>query len=366
MAIVASLFGELASRQNLQALIDNSQDALYTRSIWRQYLDWALPTNDLTFETVIGRSRIQAAASIVDPDAPAPVRSRGSLEMLTGKIPTMKEAFTMNQADFRALLNLESLPLTPAERKAELIKKLYNDVADAATSTDLRLDIMFLQAISTFKIDISIINNPDGVAFGEIDLLAGANQTRKVGVVWSEANKNTADPFKDINDVVNYAALSGRSFSQILIDREMWLLIQNFTKVKEAISGYQNPGSNKNFVVTMDRVNEYLVANGLPTFKLMNERRVVEKDGKPQVFNPFKKENVVFLPAGKLGLVHNSYAVEEKAPVEHVTYAKYDKTLVSKYRENNPWREITGVELNAFPALEAIDGIYLLTTDISA
>jgi hypothetical protein len=363
MAIVASIFGDLASKQNMQALIDNSIDFLQSQTIWRQYLDWGIPQVSLSFETAIGRSRIKSAASLVDIDAPAPVRGRGKLEILSGKIPTMKSAFELNQTDYRALKQLESLPISNAARKDALIKKLFDDVSDAATSTDRRLDIMFLQAVSTFKIDCSVLGNPDGAAFGEVDLLAGANQTRLVSKVWSDA---TADPFKDINDVVNYASLSGRKFAEIWMDQETWLNIKNLASVKAAISGYQNPGSNKNFTVTEAMVNEYLVANKMPPIKVINERRAIQEDGEDKVINPFKKENVVFMPAGKLGLVHNALSMEEMEAVEGIMYAKYDRTLLAKWRDNNPWKEFTQVELNAFPALEAIDGIFHLKTDQAA
>lgn len=366
MAIVASVFGNLASNQNLQALIDNSIDAFQNESIWRRYLDWGLPQMELSFATVIGRSRIEAAASIVDPDSPAPLRGRSALEQLEGKIPTMKQAFSLNQSDYRALLNLQNLPIPDNAKKQQLIQKLFNDVRNASVSTDRRLDIMFLQAVSTFQIDLSLTFNPDGVAFGTVNLLAKDEQKRTVGVTWVEANAATADPFKDIEAVVAYAASTGRSFSEIWIDQELWLTIKNFDKVKSALSGYMNPGSNKNFVVTLDRVNEYLAANKQPIIKVVNERRGIEKDGKVQTINPFKKENVVFVPAGKLGMVHNAICIEEVEPVAGVNYAKYDRTLLSKYRDNNPWMEYTQVELNAFPALEAIDGIFILQSDVAA
>ncbi len=363
MAIVPSVFGDLAKQQNLQALIDSSLDTLYTTSIWRQYLDWGLPQMELTFATAIGRSRIEAAASIVDPDSPAPRRSRSKLEMLEGKIPTMKQSFALNQKDYRALKGLENLPIADSQKKQQLIEKLWKDVTNAASSTDRRLDIMFLQAVSTFKINIDVLNNPDGSALGSVDLLASSDQTRNVSKVWSDS---TADPFKDINDVVLYAAKTGRSFSEIWIDMETWLAMKNLASVKSAISGYQNPGSNKNFVVTLTVINEYLAANQLPTIKVINERRGIEQDGIIQTINPFKKENVVFVPTGKLGIVHNAIAIEDIEPIQGVTYAKYDRTLLSKWRDNNPWQEFTQVELNAFPALEAIDGIFLLTTDVAA
>lgn len=361
--IVQSMFGDLASNQNIQALLDNSIDFLNAQSRWRQYMDWGLPRLELTFETIIGRSRIGAAASIVDIDAPAPTRSRGKLEMFKGKIPTMKEAFELNQKDYRALLNLQNLPISDSSKKNELIKQLFDDVSDAVLSTDRRLDIMFYQGVSTFSIDCSVLGNPDGAALGAVPLLAADYQTRLCSTVWTNT---AADPFKDIRDVITFCNAKGRKFEKILMDESLWLSVQNLAAVKSAISGYQNPGSNKNFLVTIDTVNNFLVANRLPMIELVNERRNIESDGDENIINPFKAENVVFLPAGKLGVVENALAIEDMKPVPSVSYAKYDRTLLAKWQDNNPWKEVTQVELNAFPSFSAIDGIYILKTDTAA
>ncbi|PPK98980.1 major capsid protein [Parapedobacter indicus] len=362
MAVVASLFGDLAKGQNLQALIDNQIQLLYGGSIWRQYLDWGIPQIELTFATAIGRSRIEAAASIVDPDAPAPLRSSNKLEKLEGKIPTMKEKFAMNQDDYRKLRSLQTLPISDEQRLNLLIGMLWNAVENASTSTDKRIDIMFLQGISTFEVNVGILNNPDGVNFGTVSLLAAPDQKRTVGKVWTDP---TADPFQDIDDVVTYAAGKGRTFSEIWIDRETWLSMKKLAAVKADISAMYNPGSNLTYKVTLSSVNEYLVENQLPTIRIVNERRGIEKDGKIETINPFKKENVVFLPSGKLGIVHNAVAIEGWEPVNGVNYANYDRTIVSQWRDNDPWKEYTQAELSAFPALEQIDGIYILQTDVA-
>lgn len=362
MAVVPSLFGDLAQAQNLQTLIDDQKQLLYGKSIWRNYLDWGLPQTELTFATAIGRSRIEAAASIVDPDSSAPLRSRRTLEKLEGKIPTMKEKFSLNQDDYRKLKLLETLPMSDDARVNMLIAKLWDDVENAASSTDKRLDIMFLQGISTFAIDVSLLNNPDGAVFGTVDLLAKPDQKRTVAKVWTDP---TADPFKDIENVVNYAAASGREFEEIWIDRETWFGMKNLAAVKSAIGSLYNPAPATSYIVTLSAVNEYLVENQLPTIKIINERRGVEKDGKVETINPFKKENVVFKPAGKLGIVHNAVSIENWEAFQGVNYANYDRTLISKWRDNDPWREYTQAELNAFPALEQIDGIFLLQTDVA-
>jgi len=361
MAIVQSIFGDLASSENLQLLIDDQINLLYGKSIWRSLLDVGIPQVDLSFSTVIGRSRIEAAASIVDPDAPAPLRSRKALEKLDGKIPTMKEKFKLNQEDYRKLKSLQALPISD-DAKLNILLKAYNDdVTNAAVSPDYRIDIMLLQALSTFTINVSITNNPDGVAYGTVDLLAQSYQKKTVAKVWTDS---TADIIVDIQNVVRDAATRGVSFAEIWIDQTLWFSIQNNASLKAYIAGYNNPGSNNKFIVDLESVNNFLIKSGLPPFKIINERRGVELDGQIQTINPWKTENITFMPAGKVGMLHNAIAIDTWEPVDGIGYAKYDLALVSKWRDNDPWAEYTAVELNAFPALEQIDRIYILQTDI--
>ncbi len=364
MAIVDSIFGDLTKNGSLQALVDSTAIDLYPTAVWREHLDVGLPQASLTFESVIGRKRIQAAASLVDPDAPAPKRGRPALETLTGKIPTMKESFPMNQADYRSIMAIrENSRLSTNNVSDMIIDYLNNDLKDAAKSTDDRVDFMLIQGYSSFVIDASVLTNPDGIVAGEIDLLAKPEQTRRVSKVWTDP---TADPFKDIEAVVEYASTIGRFFKEIQIDRATWNMMKGLAAVKSAISALYNPGSNKNYVVTLTSVNEYLVENQMPTIRVVNYRYGIQKDGIVTPTNPFKAENVVFMPAGKLGKLHNAIPVEVwgKDPIKN--YANYGVALLSKFRESNPWTENTEVEMNAFPGLEAIDGIMHLTTDIAA
>lgn len=357
--IVDSIFGDLAKPANIQGLIDGQITEMFGKSIWRKHLDWGIPQTELTFDTVIGRKRIEAAASLVDPDSPAPFRSSGKLEKLTGKIPTMKEAFKMTQSDYRKLKSMQSLPISDEAIKNELVKVIDNHVAAAGLSTDYRLDIMFLQGVSTFSIDTGIIVNPDGANMGTIDLLAAPYQKRGVVKSWDHGD-NDADIFADIENTVNFAASKGRKFKEIWIDNEKWLKIKQNTTVAAKLKSFYR--QTVNVVTTLSLINEYMAENGWPPFVPINERRNVEVDGIDTTINPFEKNNVVFIPDGKLGIVHNAISIEDWEPIEGVNYAKYDRALISKWRENNPWTEFTGVELNAFPALEQIDGIYIQQT----
>lgn len=362
MAIVPSYFSTLAESQNIQAMIDNSLLNLQKQSIWRDYLDLGLPQMDLTFEQAIGRDRIEAAASIVDPDASKPLRSRPSLDLLTGKIPSIQQKFKMSQTDMRTMEVLKALPISDAQKKMQLLEKLFNDVSKCATAGDKRVDIMTLQALSTLTVTVDATTNPDGVAFGTVDLLAKGYQKQGVPVVWSTTATST--PIDDINKYLQYIWNNyGRTFSKILMPYNLWINFMNSAQVIARLQSFYNIGkANASFAVTLDNINNYFMANLWPPIEIIQHTVGIEKNGVISPIRPFDDNNLSFLPAGKLGELKNALPMERLHPVEGVSYANFGATLVSKWRTNDPIQEWTGMELNAFPALD-VDGIFILKTE---
>lgn len=358
--IVPSYFSTLAQSQNLQFLLDSSQINLEQQSIWRNWLNVGIPQMSLNFDSAIGRERIAAAASIVDSDAPAPLRSRNKLELYKGKIPAIKEKFRMNQDDMRAIEVLRALPVAGGNNAA-LIDFLNKDLQEAAVSGDKRIDIMLLQALSTLTIDVTTTNNPDGVIYGTIDLLAQSYQKQGVPVVWT----NTAStPIDDIEAFLQAMwNLRGRQFGKILMSYELWVSFKKTTQVKSMLSSFYNIGkANSAFAVTLASVNEMFTANMWPQIEIMNHTANIEVDGQPTYIKPFNSAACVFVPTGKVGTLFNAVSMEQVHPVAGKNYATFGQTLVSKWGESDPLVEFTGMEMNAFPGVN-IDGIFILKTD---
>lgn len=360
--IIPSYYQNLASTQSLQFMIDNSQDALDSQSIWRNWLAPGVPQMSLQFDSVIGRDRIAAAASIVDSDAPAPLRSRNKIERYSGKIPAIKEKFRMNQDDMRAIEVLRALPITSGGGSAALIQFLMKDLEEAAVSGDKRVDLMLLQAVSTLKIDVNTTNNPDGAVFGVVDLLPQSYQLQGVPTVWTDAANAT--PIDDIENFIEFNwNTRGRQFGVLYMSYELWLVFKKTTQVKSQLQSFFNIGkANASYAVTLANVNEFFASNQWPPVQIINYTTNIETDGKSSFLKGFSTTNLVFAPAGKLGTLYNAVSMEKIHPVVGKTYANYGPTLVAKWCENDPLVEYTGMEMNAFPGIN-VDGIFILKTD---
>ena len=357
--IVPSYFSTLSESQNLQFLLDSSAANLESQSVWRRFLNVGLPQMSLNFDSAIGRERIAAAASVVDSDASAPLRSRNKLEMYKGKIPAIKEKFKMNQDDMRTLEILKALPLAGGNNAA-LISFLNNDLQEAAVSGDKRIDLMLLQAISTLTIDVNTTNNPDGVAYGTIDLLPASYQAQGVPTIWT----NTAST--PITDIENYVRINsdtrGRTFGKIVMSTRLWNYFKKTTEVQNNLASFYNTGKAGNsFAVTLANVNEYMTANMWPVIEILEHNTAIETDGVASFVRGFNDNNCAFIPDGKIGTLFNAISMEEIHRVANKNYAKFGPTLVSKWAESDPLVEYTAMEMNAFPSIN-IDSVYILKT----
>ncbi len=350
-----SLFGDYTTA--LQFIIDNRL-ASFRTPWYSRYFPFAPPQVGLDFTSVIGRARIEAAASVVDRDSKTPLRSRAALEKLSGEIPAIKEMLPMNETEYRNYIILRNMQVDDTTRRNAALDLIFNDTRIVGESVHKRLDILCLQAVSTGKVNIGVTNNPDGLAIGEIDLLMPAANKKNAAVSW--ATSASATPITDITNAVNDAMGKGISFEKILMDRPTFLLFSRAKEVIDSLISYNQLQKGAS-IATLERVNEYLVANQLPFIEVVDVPVGVEKDGRITTMRPFETTNVSFIPSGSLGVIKNATAMESMQPVQHVTYASFNRALISKWSENEPWREFTKAELNAFPAVEAIDSIYLIS-----
>lgn len=358
---LASIFGGYADR--LQVVIDNSKSKF--APLWYpNYFSWSAPQLSLTFTSVIGRTRIEAAASVISADSGSPLRSRAGLEKLSGEINPISEKLKMTQSDYRDFMALQSLSVDDQTRRNAILDFLFNDVKLVGNAAHKRLDIMALEAVSSGYISLDVNNNPDGIVLGEkLDLLMPDANRSESAVSWETAA--TATPITDIESVVSAGRARGVAFTKILMSLELWLKFKKAKEVIDTLAAYYygpKPGGSFNPVAvsTIERVNEFMAANQLPVIEIVDEVIGVEKDGVIGTVKPFNQNNASFIPAGNLGEIKNALAIEQMKPVDKVNYATYDRALISKWSENEPFAEWTKVELNAFPALSAIDSIFIL------
>lgn len=356
MSRIKSIFGAYADR--LQVMVDNSLDR-YAPTFFDRYFTFGTPQATLTYGTVIGASRVEAAASVVSRGSAMPIRARGMLTKLTGEIPAIGEKFSMKESDYRDFLMLQQITIDDTTKLNSLLNFLYGDLSKAGNAAMKRLDIMCLDGLYTGKISLNVTNNPDGVINAtDIDLLQPAENVNAATAAWSDATN--AKPLTDIKNAVREARAKGITLAKILMSDAAFLEMTATTEVKDNLANWLRMTTNK-VMPTEETVNQFLTAHRLPTIEIVDEVIGIEKDGVITTIRPFGDDAVVLIPAGNLGTIKNALAMEQITPVPNVAYATFRNALLSKWQENEPFNEWTKVELNACPSFEAIDQIYRIT-----
>jgi hypothetical protein len=361
MATIKSIFGTYADK--LQVMIDKANDK-FAPTWFQNFFDVATPQPTLDFKSVIGRSRIQAAASVSARGSKKPVRSRAGLDAYSGNIPSITEKIHLSEDDMRQFLMLQNMAVSDETKKKQILDFLFADVKTVGDAAMKRIDIMCLEAVSTGKISLTLTNNPDGIVLANaLDLLMPSGNKVNAAVTWATAG--SATPITDIQGIVNTARAKGISFDRILMDYTAWFLFIKTTEVKDQYGNFLGKSNNKTFP-TFDTVNDFLRSQKLPIIEIVDQVIGIEKDGVTNTITPWETTNIAFIPAGQLGEIKNAVSIEEIKPIDQVNYGKFrDLALISKWGDTDPYQEWTGVEANAFPTLTVIDSIYLLSRTVA-
>lgn len=360
MATLKSVFGAYADK--LQVVVDSSLDKF--APVWfERFFSMGIPQQTLTYVSALGASRVEAAASIIARGSAAPLRSRAALNKLSGEIPVIAEKFAMKEDDYRNFLTLQQLNVSDATKKQQLLNFLFDDVKKVGDSVFKRLDYIALEGISTGTNTLTVTNNPDGIIFNTtLDL--GLPAANKVNAAVSWATAATATPITDIETIQTKATAVGRSIEKILMHPTAWSYFRKTKEVIDSLAGFFSLAKGT-MVSTLAKVNEFLAANRMPIIEIVDVSIGIEKDGVITPVNPFSTTNAVFVPAGNLGEIKNAFSIEELKPTPSINYAKFKSALISKWGTNEPWQELTKCEFNAYPVIDQIEGIWLLSTTVA-
>lgn len=353
-----SVLQEFKSGKNMQYLIDKTADR-FRPLWWPNFFSWAdVPT--ITYETVIGDSANPSAASVVAYDSAAPLRTRRHIKKLSGEIPSIREKFQMGEKEMQDYRIMSAGLGSDAQ---SILNLIFADVQSAAQAPHKRLDIFALEALSTGQIVLDTDNNPDGIITeSAIDFGMAADHKTTVEVVWSAADKSTVLPITDIMAVVNQATDEGIILEKMFMRRATFNLLRLADETVSYVTGYKIGTGVAKINITLQAVNEFLLAEGLPKIVLVDASIDVEKDGVPTAYNPFAVNQVAFVPAGSMGQMLNAPIMEKLYPAKHVTYSTYNRVLLKKWSDTDPIREFTACELNAFPSWKNVDKCFVMDT----
>ena len=365
MDVYSSIFGELT--KEVQIRIDAATELrkrLFDQNIYERYLDWDVPTIGLNFEELIGQYNLSVAAATLDSKGKEPILGTEGLETLKQKVLTHQMSYSMPIEEYRKVLQiLDSRMLTDDQKTQQLINLMWNNVSTVVKSVQSKLDIIFLGALSNKGVfTFNANNNPEGGVRGIIDYKMPPENIASVTLDWTDTNKDNVDPFEDIQGVVD-AAQDKATFDKILMSPARLSYLLKSRKMKQVIFGTDKSGTP----LLMSGLNEFLRSNDLPVIETVRRITRIQDNGKLSEYKPWNDKNIVFVPAGKLGVIKNAYADNELRQEPGVTYSNYGRIRISQWgkgeTDNSNGVEFTKAQSLSLPVLTEINGIYSLTVE---
>lgn len=365
MDVYSSIFGELT--KEVQIRIDAATELrkrLFDQNIYERYLDWDVPTIGLNFEELIGQYNLSVAAATLDSKGKEPILGTEGLETLKQKVLTHQMSYSMPIEEYRKVLQiLDSRMLTDDQKTQQLINLMWNNVSTVVKSVQSKLDIIFLGALSNKGVfTFNANNNPEGGVRGIIDYKMPPENIASVTLDWTDTNKDDVDPFEDIQGVVD-AAQDKVTFDKILMSPARLSYLLKSRKMKQVILGTDKSGTP----LLMSGLNEFLRSNDLPVIETVRRITRIQDNGKLSEYKPWNDKNIVFVPAGKLGVIKNAYADNELRQEPGVTYSNYGRIRISQWgkgeTDNSNGVEFTKAQSLSLPVLTEINGIYSLTVE---
>lgn len=365
MDVYSSIFGELT--KEVQIRIDAATELrkrLFDQNVYERYLDWDVPTIGLNFEELIGQYNLSVAAATLDSKGKEPILGTEGLETLKQKVLTHQMSYSMPIEEYRKVLQiLDSRMLTDDQKTQQLINLMWNNVSTVVKSVQSKLDIIFLGALSNKGVfTFNANNNPEGGVRGIIDYKMPPENIASVTLNWTDTNKDNVDPFEDIQGVVD-AAQDKVTFDKILMSPARLSYLLKSRKMKQVIFGTDKSGTP----LLMSGLNEFLRSNDLPVIETVRRITRIQDNGKLSEYKPWNDKNIVFVPAGKLGVIKNAYADNELRQEPGVTYSNYGRIRISQWgkgeTDNSNGVEFTKAQSLSLPVLTEINGIYSLTVE---
>lgn len=362
---LSSLFGELT--RNVQARFDAASELnkrIFDKTIYRDYMDWDTPTVGLDFEELIGKYNITVAAATIGERSKEPVIGSYGLETVKERVLNHAITRPMSMQDYRKILQLlDSKSISDEQKKKQLVNLMWGDVQWVVNGIEAKLDVIFLGALSNcgvFTFDKT--NNPEGGVQGEINFNQPATNIAQATTKWTEDNLETVDCMEDIQAVLD-AAEDNTVLGKVLCAPSRISYMCRSKKMKQMIWGTDK--SSK--IVQLKDINDYMQSNGYPTFEKIKRQVKIQNNGKLTPLSPWNANNIVFVPAGKLGIVKNAWSDNELNPESDVAYSNYGRIRVSQWHVGETKGankgEFTKAESLSLPVITEMENIYTLKTD---
>jgi hypothetical protein len=305
----------------------------------------------LTWKMLEGQAGLKIAADLVSRGATIPKKTREAISRIQGDIPKIaisREKLEDELTEYDIMLAMASQnPDLRAivEFWAEDTKYCWDGVA-------ARAEWIALKQISLGKVAFTNANNHGVVTEYNVDYQMPS--THKIGVNTSWATTASAKPItKDFPAAIKIGKLIGANYKFAFMNVATLEKLVAVDEVVKFCASYLQNAANLPYSPALQDVNSMLMRKvnfgGLQIVPVDQDITIELPDGSRTTGNPFEDDVVLFSESKILGKTHWKRPIDMNVKTEAIK-AMNGHTMVQKYSNASPLKEVTEGIANLFPA----------------
>ena len=315
-----------------------------------------------TFAQLVSKTAATVLPTYVDPESEGFEMPLGTAEGITGNIPTQKLFYSVNRVIVREQMQLAQRfgAMALNDDMRDIMFKLLDEGTDGLIQAFYNaLNHQRHQVVSTGQFQITATNNPRGIkgvtiSFGvpsaNIDAL-----TANTAKWWTNASHTTSnqgsasDPIKYMQDRVKYIRRTGHYYGPLRLElsQDLWDDLLTHTAVLQKI-GYnlvptaasaaiaQSVGENtgddqkKEIIRKLIKVDEIVTRDTYAYVSAPDTTGSNAPDLVTTQVENFKKENIAFIPTGKIGGIQGVQPLSMGYDANDIAYAMGNRLLIEQ------------------------------------
>lgn len=314
-----------------------------------------------TFAQLVSKNAATVLPTYVDPESEGFEMPLGTAEGVTGNIPTQKLFYSVNRVIVREQMQLAQRFGQAAlnEEMRDVMFKLLDEGTDGLIQSFWNaLNHQRHQIVSTGSFVINATNNPRGlkgitISFGVP--AANFDTLTSTALWWTNASHissnegGTADPIKYMQDRVKYIRRTGHYYGPLKLElsQDLWddLLTHsaalkkigyNIVPTAASAAIAQSVGENtpdeakKEIIRKLIKVDEIVTRDTYAYVSAPDATSANAPDLVTTQVENFKKENIAFVPTGKLGGIQGVKPLSMGYDAADIAYAMGGRLLIEQ------------------------------------
>ncbi len=356
----------------MQGLNEKDMGAvIHTYDLKAYYYPTLFPLKEnktLTWKTLEAQAGLKIAADLVSRGATIPKKTREAIARLQGDIPKLSISREKLEDELEEYDLLVAMASTDADLQA-IVEFWAEDTKFCWDGIAARAEWIALQSISLGQVKFTNSNNAAVVT--EYDVNYQMPAANKIGVSISYSAGTNAKPLtvdfpkaiklgkKLYGAKYQYAFMNPDTFEHLTSQEEVW---------KKCASYIQNATGNAD-VPDLAAVNGYLAKKketyrGLQIIIIDQDITIELANGERITANPFADDVILFSETKVMGKTYWKKPIDAKPlPGSVAVKTMHGHTLVKKYSEESPVKEVTEGIANLFPAWTGAGRSILMQTN---